>query len=226
MLFDYKKNCEQISLSVDGVSLKQVSCTKFLGVWIDDKLNWQSHFEKIIIKLKQNINLLHVSKKFLNVHAKKLIYFSYIQSHIIYGLSVWGSMLTTTKISKLQQIQENCVKLLDSRKSLSELKILRIGDLITLEKLKFCYKYLMDALPKNVSSCIGTDLHGNSLAKSHSYNTRNKRVPNKPKVNCTIYSKSIFCMYSSIYITLPASIKCSKNIMHFVKQCKKWLSDR
>ena len=40
MLFGGKPNIEKIQLELDGVQLQQVHETKFLGVWIDDKLCW------------------------------------------------------------------------------------------------------------------------------------------------------------------------------------------
>ena len=76
MLFNSTKITEKLDLTVDGVSLKQVANMKCLGVWIDENLSWQSHLDKVIVKLKQNINLLKVGCNFLNVHAKKLIYFA------------------------------------------------------------------------------------------------------------------------------------------------------
>ena len=64
MLFGGKTNDEKLKLELDGVQLQQVLDTKFLGVWIDDKLCWRTNYEKIIVKLKQNVNLLKVSKNF------------------------------------------------------------------------------------------------------------------------------------------------------------------
>ena len=162
------QNKNVINILVDGIPLKQVEYTKFLGVWIDEKMCWRLHLEKTILKLKQNLNLLKVSKKFLNVHAKRLIYFAHIQSHIVYCISVWGCMLSDTQLSKLQYIQDNCIKLIDCRKNNNDLGILKISDIPELKKLKFCYNYLHDAIPSNMSTCVGTDLHGNSLIKNHS----------------------------------------------------------
>ena len=132
-------------------------------------------------------------------------------------------MLSKTPLSKLQSIQDLCIKLIDSRKTKGDLCILSIENLLELEKLKFCYKYLHDALPHNVSICVGTDPYSNSLVKKHKYNTRNQNVPVKPKANLNAYRKSIFCTFSTQYVTLPVKIKCSKTISHFVNQCKQWL---
>ena len=223
MLFGDNTNDKSLELELDGVQVKQVQYTKFLGVWIDAKLCWHVNFEKTIVKLKQNMNLLKIGKKFLNVRTKRLIYFAHIHSHITYCISVWGSLFTSMQLYKLECIQDLCVKLIDSRKSKKDLGILNINNLLELEQLKFCYKYLQDALPPNVSHCIGTDPYGNSLVKKHQYNTRNRNIPLKPKANCSLYRKSIFCMYLTRYVTLPAKIKCSKTMSHFIKQCKLWL---
>ena len=65
--------------------IRFVDNTKFLGVLIDRKLTWTEHVEKVIQKINRNMNLLKLSNKFLNVHAKRLIYFAQIQSHLMYG---------------------------------------------------------------------------------------------------------------------------------------------
>ena len=223
MLFGDNTSDTTLDLELDGVQVKLVQYTKFLGVWIDAKLCWCINFEKTIVKLKQNVNLLKIGRKFLNVSAKRLIYFAHIHSHITYCISVKGSMLTSMQISKLQCIQDLCIKLIDIRKSKKDLGILNIKNLLELEQLEFFYKYLQDALPPNVSHCVGTDLHGNSLVKKHNYNTRNRNIPLKPKANCSLYRKSIFCTYLTQYVTLPAKIKCSKTMSYFVKHCKLWL---
>ena len=133
MLFNLTKKIEKIDLGVDSVSLKQVASIKFLGVWIDDNLCWRSHLEKVIVKLKPNVNLLKVGQNFLNLHAKKLIYFAHIHSHMVYCLSIWGSMLSNTQIAKLQAVQDICINLIDRRKTSGELGILWVTDVLELE---------------------------------------------------------------------------------------------
>ena len=145
---------------------------------------------------------------------------------MVYCLSIWGSLLSNTQIAKLQAVQDSCIKLIDRRKTSKELGILSIVDLLDLEKLKFCYQYLQDALPRNVANCVGTDPHGNSLTKKHRYNTCNKSVPYRPKTNCSVYNRSLFYNYLTKYVTLTAAIKCTNNISQFVKQCKLWLTNK
>ena len=44
---------ESKSLTIDGIPLKQVSETKFLGVTIDEKLTWLPHIEQLVKKTTQ-----------------------------------------------------------------------------------------------------------------------------------------------------------------------------
>ena len=53
MLFNSKNKMKNNpSISIDGESIPFVDHTKFLGVWIDNKLNWKEHTERLLIKLK------------------------------------------------------------------------------------------------------------------------------------------------------------------------------
>ena len=59
---------------------------KFLGILLDNSLNWNQHFNHVHLMLKCNIKLLKKGKKFLNVHAKKNLYYGHIYSHLTYGM--------------------------------------------------------------------------------------------------------------------------------------------
>ena len=58
MLFHEKGLKKSFTLKIGHIILPTVNCTKFLGVWIDSKLNWTNHMTKLHIKLKQNLTPL------------------------------------------------------------------------------------------------------------------------------------------------------------------------
>ena len=43
MVFSKHMMKHQIKITLNSVTVPQVQSTKFLGVWIDDKLNWSTH---------------------------------------------------------------------------------------------------------------------------------------------------------------------------------------
>ena len=51
-----------IDLEFGDMKLKSADATKFLGVWIDNSLNWNEHLKKLTVKLKKNLGLLRNSK--------------------------------------------------------------------------------------------------------------------------------------------------------------------
>ena len=223
MLFNDKACKKKISIKVDDIVLPTVECTKFLGVWIDSKLTWKSHINKLVIKLKQNMHLLRTGKNFMNQHCKKLVYFGHLQSHITYCLSVWGNNISKGNINKLSNIQSKCVSLISKCKSMRELGILTIMDLIRLENMKFGHKLLSNDLPVEIINCAKNDHKGKSLTKTHRYNTRNKHIPNIPAAKNIKYLSSIFCKGNASLMQLPDHIRNIKNYSCFVCTCKNFL---
>ncbi len=54
----------------------------FLGLTINENLNWKSHIDKIEYKISKNMGILNKLKHFLPLNAKVLIYNSLILSHV------------------------------------------------------------------------------------------------------------------------------------------------
>ena len=78
-------------LKINNYEIKRLTSIKFLGVMVDEHLNWKDHINVIENKLSKNLGLLHKAKQFLNVKAMKSIYFSFIHSYLTYVNIVWCS---------------------------------------------------------------------------------------------------------------------------------------
>ena len=104
-IFFNSKTKEKLQIP-DGLKLENsyinfIDHTKFLGVWIDKNLTWTAHTNRVIQKIKRNAHMLFRSKNLLSVHAKKILYYAQIYSHISYGLSIWGPMINKKTIKKI-----------------------------------------------------------------------------------------------------------------------------
>ena len=220
MLFNEKIPIKDFTLEVESCVLPRVSCTKFLGVWIDSKLSWERHIAKLILKIKHNKHLLRCGKNFLSLHARKLIYFAHIQSHLTYCLSVWGNLICNTLIGKLQKEQSNCLELVKCKYPHKALAVLSVCDLIKLENVKFGYKVMNNLLPYKIKSCTYTDVKGCSLEKTHRYNTHQKDTPNLPRAKTSKYLMSVFCQGIKLYNELPYKTRMKKSLSSFCSTCK------
>ena len=154
------KGKQKVSLVVNNVVIPQVSETKFLGVWLDDKMSWNTHLGKLESKLKRNLGLLRRSKNLLPVSAKRIVYYSHIYSHLTYCILLWGSNLPNATLHRLQSIQNRCMKELksgDYDTTYKSLEILKVREIIELEKRKFGYKYMKQLLPSKIIEIVNDD---------------------------------------------------------------------
>ena len=62
------------------------------------------HTNTLLMKLKQNTNLLKIGNKFPNKASKKLVYYAHIYSHNQYRILVWGNMIDTATKNKVQNV--------------------------------------------------------------------------------------------------------------------------
>ena len=58
MLFTFKRNVSDLKIKINNIEIERKSITKFLGVQIDDKLNWKAHITHICSKVSKSIAIL------------------------------------------------------------------------------------------------------------------------------------------------------------------------
>ena len=93
ILFGYKKipeEFEKLKIYLDGVQINQVEHTKFLGVYLDAKLNWQKHATNVSQKISSGIGMLSRAKNNLPFYLLKMLYFAMIYPYLTYCNMIWG----------------------------------------------------------------------------------------------------------------------------------------
>ena len=53
-----KCNTNLVHISINGQQVTHIKCTKILGVYIDEWLNWEEHIKHISSKQSKNIGVL------------------------------------------------------------------------------------------------------------------------------------------------------------------------
>jgi hypothetical protein len=107
-------NVPPIELFLNGHAIKQVSETKYLGMHLDDKLNWKCHINCINSKLSQLTGAFRYLASYIKPANAKQIYYAYVFPYIKYGIEVYGTC--DPSIMKSLQISQNkSLKLLTNR---------------------------------------------------------------------------------------------------------------
>ena len=80
----------KLNISIDGETISQVSTMKYLGIYIDSKLNWNNHINKLCRIISPKIGLLRRLRQIVPIACLTKYYMATVQSHINYCLTLCG----------------------------------------------------------------------------------------------------------------------------------------
>ena len=89
MIFGNKRFEENYMISINGMNINRVYVTKFLGVHIDSKLNWNEHIRVIKTKVAKNVSIMNRVKHCLNNSALYSLYCTLILPYLNYCCEIW-----------------------------------------------------------------------------------------------------------------------------------------
>lgn len=198
-------NCKII---LNGLNLEPVTCTKFLGINIDSKLQWGDHLKTLGSKLSSAAFAVKKIRKLTDEATARLVYFSYFHSLMSYGIILWGSAAEVESIFILQKRAVRAIYKMSPRDSLREMfkniKILTLPSLYIFENILYVKKNI------NIFS---------KKSDVHTVNTRNKDKLSVPVLRLQKSSKSFIGNSVKFYNKIPNSITCL-NYHKFKKHIK------
>jgi len=78
MTFSPEKKCNEVKVYYDKISLETVKTIKYLGVFLDENLNWSRHIAQVKIKLSAVIGVLYRLKNYVSKDILKIVYYSWL----------------------------------------------------------------------------------------------------------------------------------------------------
>ena len=93
--------------------ISRVNKTKYLGVTVDNKLNWGDQFRSVKGKIASGLASLKKLKNIISQSQLMKVYYALVESHLRYANVVWGS-LSDTKMEALQRLQNRAFDIIDS----------------------------------------------------------------------------------------------------------------
>ena len=218
------KTGKAITMKLDNNELIPDTYVKFLGIWLDHQLNWNHQFQTIIHKIQKNRVLLQVSQKYLPPSTKVMVYYAHIYSHLSYCIRIWGNMISKAQIKQLQTEQNKCAKLIKpyslTNEIFKEYGLAKIEQIIQIENCKLGYNIDKKLVPTALYKVITEDSKGKTLIKTHTYGTRNKAMPNIPRVGTNKYKTSFLNKGIKEFCGLPQELKNIENWPKFKSKLK------
>lgn len=205
-----KEKPEFIELDENQLTIQKN--TKFLGIYIDEFLDWSAQIEYLSSKLNRTCYCLRIVSRYLNETARKTLYFANFEASARFGIIFWG---TNSKIQKIFVIQKRVLRVLYNMPYLESCRgIFKSNRILTIFGL-----YIFDTIlffHKNRSNM--------KVQSQHNYNTRTNDL-NYPIHRLTLSEKSPHYMGIKFYNKLSDDIKTVPTENKFKRKVKKLLLD-
>ena len=128
-------------IRINGQLVEQVTEFNFLGLTIDEHLNWKIHIQKISHKVSKSIGVLKRLKKFLPHTVLRILYNALILPHFQFSIVAWGF-----NPGRLNKLQKRAIRVITNSKYnahveplLKMLNLLRLTDIFKINMLKMFY---------------------------------------------------------------------------------------
>jgi len=169
MLMNNRKNVI-FSVSINHHPISKQSSLKYLGIILDDKLNWKPQFEKLVTQLSKSCGILFKLKHYTNISVFKSIYFALFHSYLTYSILPWVRTNKKTLLPSIR-LQNEAVRTLEYNKTkttvlYSKHEILEIPELFQLSVAKFMYSFYNGGLPNHFDNFFA------EIASVHKYQTK------------------------------------------------------
>jgi hypothetical protein len=168
---------------IKSQNVSRVENFDFLGVIIQQNLNWSPHHGKIASKISRANGIIKRLQNTLPNQILKTLYTSLIQPHLLYGILGWGQ-----SAPRIKSLQKKAIRNMTKSKYNAHTEplckinyILKFEDLYALTILKFYYKYKHGSVPNYFSRMFEPRIIRNV------YNTRQAELllPQQPnKESC------------------------------------------
>jgi hypothetical protein len=210
--FNHGKDIDRGNTSANKIN--EAKFYNFLGIVIDDRLNWNEHIKKIRKKICSGLFVLRRMSFLCDIPTLKMIYFAHIESHIRYGILLYGGT-TTKNLNEILLLQKKAIRIIYKLKSqescrpiFQNSKFFTVFSLYIFESVVYV-KSNWDSLTK--------------LGQYHTYNTRNKNNPSSVYNKLKIADKTPKFNGLKFFDKLPRNIKMENDIVKFRKSLKMFL---
>ena len=109
MTFSNKKSIRERKndIYIDDIKIDTVNKITFLGLIINNTLNWSAHIKYICSKISNNISIMKKVKNKLETRLLLNLYYMLIYPYIIYCNTIWGRA-PNVYLDKTYILQKNC----------------------------------------------------------------------------------------------------------------------
>ena len=212
-----------INIYINGTRLDIENEIKYLGVVIDDKLNFEKNINNVCKKVGQKVNVMNRLRNELNFNQKLTLYKAIIEPHFNYCASILF-ISNVTDLNRLQILQNKCLRQIlrannytESQFMLRELNLMSVVQLINFRTLILIYKIVNGQAPSYLTDRI---VYKNA---NHNLVLRNSNEICLTNMIKSCSQNSLFYKGIKLFNSLPNEIKNQNTITKYQNSLKNYI---
>lgn len=213
---------DNVDVFIEGGRVDMVSSIKYLGVIIDNRLNFNEHVDYVCKKISKKLGFFYRCATYLSPWTRKIVYNTLILPHFNYASTVLY-LTSKANMERLQLLQNRAMRIIlqcnrytSIHYMLNTLNWFNIETYLEINSLKFINKIRSQLAPKECNQRLKT------FNETHNHNTRHKNNFILDHKNKKKTQNSIFFKAASKFNTLPEHIKDSRNMSEFNRKIKEY----
>ena len=175
---------KQLEILLDGVKLSIDEAASFLGITIDSTLSWDHHCTNVANKISRSNSIINRVKKFLPPPTLKILYHSFIQPHLMYGLPAWGGCTAQNK-KRIINIQKRAIRTITksyfsahTEPRMKQLGLLKFEDLYAQQCLVLTHDCYYKRAPKMIQNFCYNQHSSNYSLRGQAQNPLDLKISN------------------------------------------------
>ena len=216
------KTSHKLSIHINNEIIVERNNTKYLGIYIDNQLNWKCHIAHVKTQLEKGIGLLRRLKYYLPAKILKNVYYAHFAPYLDYGIMNWGCA-PSNNFEPLRKCVNEAITILNNYQTdynqISEAKnyTLQFDEFHEFQIGTFMWKLDNGHMPGCITELFPLKANNNRITRQHS-----KYHLTIPKTN----HKRRFITFHGLKVwhKIPTEIKSAKTLNGFKALFKKYLT--
>lgn len=196
------------------MKITSVQNIKYLGLYIDCHLKWETHINYVIKKIRCILHKFKYFTQIFKIEQMRLLYHALIESHLTYGIIAWGAA-TNNFMHNLEILQKWVLKVIYKKPYTYPTEQLYHETNIQDPRQLFFFRVIVRQ-HQNKYELLDID---------HHYNTRYKLNSNQvPKAEKNVLQRNYIFLGPKLYNLVPPENKIINSVKLFKRKIRRWMA--
>lgn len=226
MVFHQKQHLKKYKLDIhcNGDPIEQVETFEYLGLSLQENLQWDKHIDKIATKINRISGVIHRIGNTVDTTTLTSIYYAHVHSHLSYMSPIWGQSATENLLNTIQVVQNNAIRSIFRREYYaSGLSTNQIKTKFNILNVRQISKYETAILAYKIDKkLIKTNIETIQMSSRHNYNTRNSNQLYQQNFRTKAGKYLISRLIAVEFNMLPTDLRSLPSLKQFKSKLKKF----